>query len=219
MIKKSFGADIAAFKDLTMKKLDAAMKIIAEEGLFEMLEHGESHLFTGWYRASWSVSVNDAIDRVGKFSTKGFTAGHLAKGNRPTYDVKYGSHKGPKEAKGTRWTTDLDLPISRLGKITRDDKVVFSNAVPYAQYVPGVHQEFVRMKQSLYNFANRKVANIVNGIVKPCKVNQDYVAMISLLNSFVNSDAVARGDKSSGLSEGSPVTGPSMSIEDFMEGM
>lgn len=162
MITRSFSADIQAFRDLSMRKLDSVMQGIADEGIGYLHTASQAHLYTGWFRASWLVSKNVPKSLVYSIRTGGFVSPPVAPGNRPTW------RKGRNARTGRFRASKYDdriLPPSAptqpsLGKITRLDRLVFSNAVPYAGLVEekfGMMAVGVRMIKNLVARVARQV--------------------------------------------------------------
>lgn len=158
MIKSTFRTDIIKFQEMTKERLNEVMRGVAIEGLQDLHYESEGHIYTGWFRASWIVSVGSAKDMVYTYRTKGFTSGHAYKGNRPRYKVN--KKTGRVLHDGERVTVSSGLmPKQRgLGTITIGDKIVFSNAVPYA--------ERVSLQFGFHRQAMADLRHAIKGIIK-----------------------------------------------------
>lgn len=136
MIKSTFHADLLRFRDLTEKKLDMVMTGVAGEGLHDLRYEAEGHIYTGWYRASWVVSKNTAKIMVANWRSRGWASGASYK-NRPPYHVYKNKKTGTVRVvrAETRFLVGDEPPQPGIGTITRHDKIIFSNSVPYAERI------------------------------------------------------------------------------------
>ena len=130
-MKRSFSASIKAFEDLTVKKLDHLLHYIAASALRSV--KAGNPVDSGWSRASWVASLNVPKDVVFSAATGGFVAGHGWRGNKPPR----GSH------------TYANPKQPGIGRVTRRDKLIISNAVPYIKSVEERYGMAAAMKASI----------------------------------------------------------------------
>ena len=203
-ISSSLNVGLKQFEKLTMDRLDLLMKGLSETGV-EMVR-SESPVYTGWFMASWRASKrkDSMVVKAPKSTIDGWTSNTVTKGNRPLWVRGRKNNKGIPFAFGTS-----RMPKDKgLGHVTREDKLYFSNSVPYA----GLGKLKLCMVLAIKEF-KRNIAVwarlILNGpTIKPNKpipnISLGTININDYTTPFVSQNSVAPGK---------------MSTDDLMEGM
>lgn len=203
-VKTSLSVGLRQFEKLTKDRLDLVMQGLGATGV-ELLREA-SPVYTGWFMASWRVSkrLDSMVVKAPRTTIVGWTSNTVAKGNRPLWV------RGRKNNKGTPFAANTSqMPKDkRLGPVTREDKLYFTNSVPYAGQSRLKMVMIISMKE--FKTSISKWARLLlNGpTIKPNQpmpnISLGTINVVSSGSPFVSSNSV-------------PISG--MSIDDFMDGM